>query len=170
MEYDKAASGRSLIEMLGVMAIGMVMTVAAFSGIQRLRSSMNRQSVVEEVNKFANEARTLYAGGRGYDRSMQANIMGILGMQGDSIPNPFGGEYRISMLGSEETGRYFKITITGLSQADCIYFATINWSDARDLKGKDNKGRALVGDGTASFGPYASCSPNVENMITLVFQ
>ena len=170
MEYDRAASGRSLVEMLGVMAIGMVMTVAAFSGIQRLRSGMNRQQVIEEVNRFANEVRTLYAGGRGYDRSLQANIMGIMSMQGDTIPNSFGGEFRISMLGSGETSRYFKITITGLPQADCIYFATINWNDARDLNGKDNNGRALVGDGTASFGPYASCSPNIENMITVVFQ
>jgi len=170
MEYNRAVSGRSLIEMLGVMAIGMVMTVATFSGIQRLRSNMNRQSAIEEVNRLATEARTLYAGGRGFDRSLQANLMGVMNMQGTTMPNPFGGEFRISMLGSGDTSRYFKITITGLSQADCIYFATVNWYDARDLNGKDNNGRALVGDGTAAFGPYASCSGNVENMITVVFQ
>jgi hypothetical protein len=170
MEYNRAASGRSLIEMLGVMAIGMVMTVAAFSGIQRLRSSMNRQQVIEDVNRFVSEIRGLYAGHRGYDRALQANIMGSMNMQGSAIPNPLGGEYRIRMLGSSEPARNFKVTITGLSQSDCIHFAMRHWPDARDLQGRDNNGRALVGDGTATFGPYASCSPNVDNMVTIIFQ
>ena len=170
MGYNKAASGRSLVEMFGVLAIGMVMVVAAFSGIQQLRTNMNRQAVVEDVNRFANEVRMLYAGRRGFDRQLQANIMGVMNIQGNNIPNPFGGEYRIAMVGTTEPARNFKITITGLSQSDCVHFAMRHWSDARDLQGRDNDGRALVGDGTAAFGPHASCSPNIDNMVTIIFQ
>ncbi|MDR0367176.1 MAG: type II secretion system GspH family protein [Rickettsiales bacterium] len=163
-------SGRSIVEMLGVLAIMGVITVMGISGYSQAVGRINRNKMVEDIVSLAQEVRTLYAGQNLYDDEIQANVIGVKGIDPSlptPLPNPFGGAYTVELAGTETNGRspFFKITADNISQADCTSFRTMTWMDARKLTGEDNEGKAIV-NGDES----GSCSAGSANTITLVYQ
>jgi type II secretory pathway pseudopilin PulG len=173
MRNTRDIAGRSIVEMLGVLAIMGVITVIGIAGYQKAVAALNRSGTVSDVAELAQEVRSLYSGHSFVDSNLQSNVIGVRGMTGDTIPNRFGGYYELGLAGTPINGdgvqqsAFFKITITHLPQTDCIFLSTQNWPDARDRDGKDNGGRAIIGDGTGASG---TCQTGAENKITLVYQ
>lgn len=173
MYKNKDIAGRSIVEMLGVLAIMSVITVIGILGYQRALSLFNRSGTISDVAELAQEVRALYSGHQFVDSNLQANVMGARGMTGIQIPNRFGGYYELSLAGNPfnadgvQKSAFFRITITNVPRTDCTFLSLQNWAGARNMHGVDNGGSAIIGDGT---GLMSTCQDGAENRITIVYQ
>jgi type II secretory pathway pseudopilin PulG len=137
MLSKKIDSGRSIVEMLGVLAIMGVITVMGISGYSQAVARLNRNKVQEDITRISQEIRTLYAGrnyptdggasGTGSTTSgIKGSVMGVMGVT--NLPSAYGSEYIIYGL---STGGGFGICVPNVPQPDCISFITQVWQQAR---------------------------------------
>ncbi len=141
----KQESGRSMIEMMGVLAIMGVITVAAIAGINSAMNMQKRNTVNDEVLQMVAQVRQTFSEYDDFSNINNATIFGAIGM---SNQNPYGGAYEISV--NPSNSRQFVISITGLSKSDCEYFVTKGWdgSVGYEMSGRTQSGAS--GDCTSS--------------------
>lgn len=141
----KQESGRSMIEMMGVLAIMGVITVAAIAGINSAMNMQKRNTVNDEVLQMVAQVRQTFSEYDDFSNINNATIFGAIGM---SNQNPYGGAYEISV--NPSNSRQFVISITGLSKSDCEYFVTKGWdgSVGYEMSGRTQSGAS--GDCTNS--------------------
>lgn len=141
----KQESGRSMIEMMGVLAIMGVITVAAIAGINSAMNMQKRNTVNDEVLQMVAQVRQTFSEYDDFSNINNATIFGAIGM---SNQNPYGGAYEISV--NPSNSRQFVISITGLSKSDCEYFVTKGWdgSVGYEMSGRTQSGAS--GDCTIS--------------------
>lgn len=137
MKYE---SGRSMIEMLGVLAIMGVLTVGAISMISTAMRTQKRNTVNEEVLQIVTGVRQLLGE---YDDFSNINNATIFGAIGISPKNTYGGTYELAV--DPANSRQFIVSITGLSDTDCEYFATKAWSDSVGYMTSDGKQSGATG-------------------------
>jgi type II secretory pathway pseudopilin PulG len=130
----KNESGRSMIEMLGVLAIMGVLTVGAIGMISTAMRTQKRNTVNEEVLQIVTGVRQLLGE---YDDFSNINNSTIFGAIGMSSKNPYGGTYELSV--DPSNSRQFIVSITGLSETDCEYFGTKAWADSVGYINSDGK-------------------------------
>jgi type II secretory pathway pseudopilin PulG len=130
-KLTRTASGRSIVEMLGVLAIMGVITVMGISGYSQAVGRLNRNKVQEDITRYAQEIRTLYAGRSIVvgDKVFNA-VTGIMGIT--TMPAPYGGQYTIT---SKADGGFFGIHVPNIAATDCAYFSNIIWQGARTSEG-----------------------------------
>ena len=135
----KHESGRSMIEMLGVLAIMGVITAGAILLISSAMRTQKRNTVNEEVLQIVMGVRQLLGE---YDDFSNINnsIFSAIGM---SSKNTYGGTYEIAV--DPSNSRQFVVSVTGLSQTDCEYFATKAWSDSVGYMNSDGKQSGATG-------------------------
>lgn len=141
----KQELGRSMIEMMGVLAIMGVITVAAIAGINSAMNMQKRNTVNDEVLQMVAQVRQTFSEYDDFSNINNATIFGAIGM---SNQNPYGGAYEISV--NPSNSRQFVISITGLSKSDCEYFVTKGWdgSVGYEMSGRTQSGAS--GDCTSS--------------------
>ncbi len=137
MKYE---SGRSMIEMLGVLAIMGVLTVGAIGMISTAMRTQKRNTVNEEVLQIVTGVRQLLGE---YDDFSNINNATIFGAIGISPKNTYGGTYELAV--DPANSRQFIVSITGLSDTDCEYFATKAWSDSVGYMNSDGKRSGATG-------------------------
>ena len=137
----KNESGRSMIEMLGVLAIMGVITVGAIGMISTAMRTQKRNTVNEEVLQIVTGVRQLLGE---YDDFSNINNSTIFGAIGMSSKNPYGGTYELSV--DPANSRQFVVTINGLSKNDCEYFITKGWSDSVGYVASDGKQSGATGN------------------------
>jgi len=131
MKYE---SGRSMIEMLGVLAIMGVITVGAIGMISTAMRTQKRNTVNEEVLQIVTGVRQLLGEYDDFSNINNATIFGAIGM---SSKNTYGGTYELAV--DPSNTRQFIVTINGLSKSDCEYFLTKAWSDSVGYLTSDGK-------------------------------
>ena len=117
-------SGRSMIEMLGVLAIMGVITVGAYELIKMAFNSQKQVTTEEEVFTIVNEVRRLHSG---YDDFSAMNGQAVLEMLGKK-QNPYGGGYTLAV--NPSNPRQFIVGIDGLMQNECKTLMTRAWRDS----------------------------------------
>ncbi len=137
MLLRKNDSGRSIVEMLGVLAIMGVITVMGISGYSQAIGKINRNNVVEQVTKLAQETRGVFAGRTSYneaDDKTEENDIGesILKKMGLKLETPYGGRYTVKSVNSTGNNPGFVVSIPNVSVEDCLYFTTMSWMDTLD--------------------------------------
>ena len=116
--------GRSLIEMLGVLAIGAVMTVGAYKTYGALRASQVRNLAISEMEQVARNTKILLEMRGDYsDVSVEYLI------KAGAITNektPMGTDWYIA---PSVDGKEFSINLVNISNSDCAYLATkkLDW-------------------------------------------
>jgi type II secretory pathway pseudopilin PulG len=130
----KQESGRSMIEMLGVLAIMGVITVGAITMISAAMKSQKRTAVNDEVAQIVTGVRQLLGEYDDFSNINNATIFGAIGM---TAKNPYGGNYELAV--NPANPRQFVLSIGGLSKSDCEYFVTKAWSDSADYQLSDGK-------------------------------
>lgn len=130
----KMESGRSMIEMLGVLAIMGVLTVGAIGLISTAMRTQKRNTVNEEVLQMVTGVRQLLGEYDDFSHIDNTTIFGAIGM---SAKNPYGGTYELAV--DPANSRQFVVTINGLSRNDCEYFITKAWSDSVGYLATDGK-------------------------------
>lgn len=148
-------SGRSMIEMMGVLAIMGVITVGAIAAISSAMKLQKSNTVNDEVLQMVTQVRQLFGGYDDFSNINNATIFGAIGM---SNKNPYGGTYEISV--NPSNTRQFVITITGLTQSDCNSLAIKAWEGS---VGYEMSGRT-------QSGASGSCNnPNGENVVQITY-
>lgn len=167
MLIRKNDSGRSIVEMLGVLAIMGVITVMGISGYSQAISKINRNNVVEQVTKLAQETRGVFAGRTSYNKSDADtnggyNIGGeILKKMGLKLETPYGGVYTVTSVNSTGLNPGFKIDIPNVSTQDCLYFTTMSWMDTLDSTIENTTNTAYAGN---------SCPEGEVDTISIYFR
>jgi type II secretory pathway pseudopilin PulG len=149
--------------MLGVLAIMGVITVMGISGYSQAVARINRNKMVEDITRLAQEVRTVYAGRNSYATLTQADVYTIMGVA-NPYPNPFGGNYYIGR-SNENTG-FFCVSSTNISYQDCLYFYNMQWMDARSGNGTSSGGFPLVSDASLTPSSEVITAPNASNTCT----
>ena len=131
---DSHEAGRSMVEMLGVLAIVGVLSVGGIAGYSQAMSKFKITKAMDQVQTIITNVRTLYASQRTYTplTANQAYAMGILteeslGDGGTKGLNPFGGEILFGVGNSAGANRSFTIQYGGLTPEACVKMATADW-------------------------------------------
>jgi type II secretory pathway pseudopilin PulG len=127
-------SGRSMIEMLGVLAIMGIITVGAITMISAAMRSQKRTAVNDEVAQLVTGVRQLLGEYDDFSNINNATIFGAIGM---SSKNPYGGDYTLNV--DAANARQFEVAISGLSKSDCEFFVMKAWSDSVGYQMSDGK-------------------------------
>lgn len=143
----KQESGRSMIEMLGVLAIMGIITVSAVLLINRVMNLQKRGAVTEDVLQIVMGVRQLLGE---YDDFSNINNDTIWGAIGMSSRNTYGGTYELSV--DPSNSRQFIVSVNGLSQSDCKYFVTKAWADSVGYRLSDGKQSGAVGNCNSANG------------------
>ena len=143
----KQESGRSMIEMLGVLAIMGVITVGAIEMIQLAMNTQKRNTVNEEVLQIVTQVRNIHGEYDDFSNINNATIFSAIGM---SDKNPYGGKYEVAVNPSDP--RQFIVSITGLSKNECETFITKAWSDSVGYKMSNGKSSGASGTCSDSNG------------------
>ena len=150
-------TGRSMIEMLGVLAIIAVLTVGGIAGYSKAMEKFKINKALQQITMIANNIRTLFANEKNFDNlhvydwetKEHAETMLSLGIitadmytensvdgnMGESyIVNPFNGGIWISShrnftYQGHYIPSYFRISYGMVNKAICMELATKNWNE-----------------------------------------
>ncbi len=145
MKYE---SGRSMIEMLGVLLIMGVITIGAVGMISTAMRTQKRTTVNDNIIQIVTGVRQLLGEYDDYSHIDNNRIFRAIGM---SNKTPYaGGTYRLSV--DPSNSNRFIVSIDGLSKSDCEYFVTKAWSDSVGYQMSDGKQSGAVGNCDSSVG------------------
>ncbi|MBO4520395.1 MAG: hypothetical protein J5787_04235 [Alphaproteobacteria bacterium] len=136
-------SGRSMIEMLGVLAIIGVLSVGGIAGYSQAMSKFKVSKTTDQIQTMVTNIRTLFSSQKNYDGLDTANSellysAGILtdencpdGSSCSTPMNPYGGTIVIKYTKDDQARvkRAFAIIYNGLPSDACVRLASQNWGD-----------------------------------------
>ncbi|MCL2439998.1 MAG: hypothetical protein FWD15_05845 [Alphaproteobacteria bacterium] len=144
----KHEAGRSIVEILGVLAIMGIITIMGIRGYSQATETMKRNATVEDMITIVQTARTIYAArgvyGDGTTSGNSAISAAVLqakfGSSGIDQPTPLGNATRfvlravnVSDTDAGEAGdiaRAFAVGIINLTQGQCRMLSNMGWTDA----------------------------------------
>jgi Tfp pilus assembly protein PilE len=138
----KNESGRSLIEMLGVLAIGGIIAVGAVETYRVVRTRQARTFAEQELKNIAENTRILYSGRKNYSGIGKSYLIkaGVLKVEkiGDN-------DFRIA---AAEDGKSFSIIFDNLNFGDCAHFATkkYEWAAGVAVNGFSDEPQSLCAE------------------------
>ena len=153
-------SGRSMIEMLGVLAIVGVLSVGGIAGYSKAMQKFKINKSIDQISHIVANIRALYAQQTTYD-GLNANTaidMGVVPSEMIDAPfliNPFNGNSWIDS-GYFDNNKVFSISYEGLDVETCIALASYDWGD------KHSSG--LIGVEIASVSYYTISNLSSGNM------
>lgn len=129
----KQQSGRSLIEVIGVMAIAGMMTISALGAYKMIRTNQIRTIAEADLEQIAQNVKLLMEMRGSYDGISIDHLIKAGALQSDRAP--IGGD-NWSVTSSAD-GVSFSINLIDLSNGDCAYFATAKpkWASAILING-----------------------------------
>lgn len=136
--YKNDQTGRSMVEMLGVLAIIGVLSVGGIAGYSKAMTKFKINKTMDQVSMLVANIRTLYSGQRDYaslDTTAAVNfgiIPNEMYLDADNIINAFNGSVTIAVTGSNAAAgagnsKSFQLTYNGLSKEACVAIATADW-------------------------------------------
>jgi hypothetical protein len=144
-------SGRSLVEIIGVMAIGAVLLAGAVAAYNSIRARTSRTIATATLEEIAKNTKLLLEVGGDYSTVSIDYLIksGALKNSNQPIGAP---EWSIT---SSADGYSFAINLTGLTRGECEYFTTINmdWAVGVSVNGfaEDPATYCISGDNEISF-------------------
>ena len=159
--------GRSMIEMLGVLAIIGVLSVGGIAGYSKAMIKFKINKTIDQISQISQNIQTLYARQKKYGNLnsrilYKANLAPRELFEGSGteyiMTNAFGGDISVYSSGKISSGdeKAFTIQYRDLSEEACIELVTQDWgSDA-------NSGLIAVGINTPVLdNAYLNCSGEI---------
>lgn len=163
-KFTSEQSGRSMVEMLGVLAIIGVLSVGGIAGYSKAMAKFKLTKAMDQVSTTVTNIRTLYSGQPNYNglTTTVAIAMGAVGAEMlNGVPtstaskayNAFNGDVTIaSATVNNNADAGFTVTFFGLGKEACVALSTADWGSG--------SGSGLVsvaaGTGAASGGTFAA--------------
>ena len=127
-------NGRSMVEMLGVLAIIGVLSVGGIAGYSKAMTKFKINKSMDQISMLVANIRTLFSGQRNYSGLNNTNaiafgiIPGEMDGGGSVITNAFSGNVTISTAAvNSNADAAFTIKYEGLGQEACVTMATSDW-------------------------------------------
>ena len=142
MKYTNE-SGRSMVEMLGVLAIIGVLSVGGIAGYSKAMNKYKINKTTDQVSMLVANIRTLFSSQGDYEglTNSQAKKFGVVpndmydDESDDDITNAFGGNVTIiaskARNGDADSNEAFIIEYAGLSSEACVTIATGDWGSGQ---------------------------------------
>lgn len=140
-------SGRSMIEMMGVIAIMGAITVGAVAMISTAMRTQKLTTVNDQVVQMVTMVRSIHGE---YDDFSNMNGTTIFGAIGMDNKNPYGGVYELAV--DPSNPRQFIVTIGGLGQKECQTLIAKAWSDSVGYQLSGGKQSGATGACTGTDG------------------
>ncbi len=135
----KSECGRSLIEVVGVLAISGMMILGAYKMYETVKNTTRRQIASSRLEEIANDVKMLMETGGSYDG---VSIDYLIKSGSDAVQNGAAplGTNAWSIISAVD-GKSFEITLVGLSESDCAYFTTAvpKWASSLRVNGFENE-------------------------------
>ena len=125
-------SGRSMIEIIGVIAIMALISAGAFALIRSGMATQKRSIIIDDVSKIVSGVRSLYAD---YDDLSTLNGDEALAAMAVDKNGPNGVTYSVAPIKVGNVYPKFEITIGNLSVEDCNVLGTKAWSGVESSTG-----------------------------------
>ena len=120
-------AGRSMIEMIGVLAIIGVLSIGGIAGYSKAMNKFRVNKTADQITQLAQNIRTLYIGQRKYNDLTysvikRSHLAPEEMYDGPSLINPFGGTVEVWTNGKKSTsdGRAFGITLHSVPQENNV--------------------------------------------------
>ena len=161
----QAQSGRSMIEMLGVLAIVGILSAGGIAGYSMAMQSYKTTALIEKVNLIATQTRNLYKG-KGYATdiikvSAQGKAEGDLINSGrigaTDAANPFGGY--LAAAGATDT---FTVTAENVPAESCVDLLTAEWGTTGVFSGIKVGGTAAT---LTTTGAISACKGGNKTIV-----
>ena len=134
--YKNEQSGRSMVEMLGVLAIIGVLSVGGISGYSKAMAKYKLTKAQDQMAMILINLRTAYATSPDYSGLNNAAAISLNIVPSDMLPggtggskgtikNAFGGDVTIAADGDASTN--FTITYDDLGKEACVSLLTSDW-------------------------------------------
>ena len=132
--YKNEQNGRSMVEMLGVLAIIGVLSVGGIAGYSKAMTKFKINKSMDQISMLVANIRTLFSGQRNYSglSNTSAISFGIIPGEMDGgdavITNAFSGNVTIGTAEvNSNKNAAFTIKYDGLGQEACVTMATSDW-------------------------------------------
>ncbi len=163
-KFRSEQSGRSMVEMLGVLAIIGVLSVGGIAGYSKAMAKFKLSKAMDQVSNIVTNIRTLYSGQPNYEGlttavAVQLGAVGaemLNGVQptafasGNKVSNAFNGEVTIQAVSGNK--QQFEVTFAGLGKEACVSLMTADWGSG------SGSGLVSVGSSSATQGTTAAGS------------
>lgn len=128
-------TGRSMVEMLGVLAIIGVLSVGGIAGYSKAMTKFKITKTMDQVSMTVANIRTLYSGQRNYNGLATANAldMGVVpaemeGATVNTLVNAFQGAVTIGTVNyNNQNASAFRISYANMGQEACVQLITSDW-------------------------------------------
>ena len=153
--------GRSMIEMLGVLAIIGVLSVGGIAGYSKAMTKFKTNQVADQVSTIVTNIKTLYAQQKDYSRLDRetALSLGVVPTElGSDLTNPFNGG--VDVRSDDYDINTFIVYYLGLPKEACISLVTNDWgasvSSGLVAVAAAGTGTSCIGGNTAHY-MYIGC-------------
>ena len=157
-KFRSEQSGRSMVEMLGVLAIIGVLSVGGIAGYSKAMAKFKLSKAMDQVSNVVTNIRTLYSGQPNYSGlttsvAIQMGAIGAEMLNGVSPTtasvayNAFNGGVTVTASNSNRT---FTVTFEGLGKEACVSLMTSDWGSG------SGSGLVSIGKKGAALGTTAS--------------
>ena len=129
--------GRSMIEMLGVLAIIGVLSVGGIAGYSKAMEKFKINKTIQQISEIAANVRTLYAQQKDFEglTNETAIQMGVIpddldtvtGGYSGSIKHAWGEIIEIGLPWRDSNPNYFQIMFQWMTKEACMALATTDW-------------------------------------------
>ena len=118
--------GRSMIEMLGVLAIIAVLSVGGIAGYSKAMEQFKINKSIDYITQIVSNVQTLYMQQKSYSGlthqwAVQAGVY-----PENSVQLPLGGDTTVYLM-SSSNGLFFGLRICGLTAKQCVALGTAKW-------------------------------------------
>lgn len=132
-------SGRSMVEMLGVLAIIGVLSIGGISGYSKAMAKFRVNKTLDQISMLVMNIRSLYSANIDYSGltdqvAIQMGIIprdmlpsGTTESNATSIINAYQGAVKVGAANVGGTNRSFFVLYTGLTREACVSIATADW-------------------------------------------
>lgn len=131
-------SGRSMVEMLGVLAIIGVLSVGGISGYSKAMAKFKLTKAQDQISMLLMNIRTAFSGSSNYDGLNNTTAVQLNIVPGDMLPgglgtavaasggiiNAFSGAVKLS---TDATKQHFILEFGGLGKETCTSLASSDW-------------------------------------------
>lgn len=147
-------SGRSMIEMVGVLAIMGMLTATAFALISLGINRQKQSRVTDDIVTIVSGVRSLLVD---YDDFSNIDNSTIFAAMSVSNKNPYGGTYELAV--NPSNTRQFIVRINGLSKSDCEALVTKAWTESVGYVASDHKESGATGN----------CVDGNDNVVSITY-
>lgn len=134
--YKNEQSGRSMVEMLGVLAIIGVLSIGGISGYSKAMSKFRVNKTLDQISMLVMNIRSLYSGNIDYSGLNDTVVisMGIIPKDMIDVSDPtkkiinaYQGGVSVEAANDGGANRSFSVTYNGLTKEACVAIATADW-------------------------------------------